>query len=231
MQDNTSVSTTPQPTSSSPTWFSSRWIVVFFSILLIFAGGRTGWWAWNQLASNPDVPTEQAGSSRQQGTASDSGTPSVAPISTVTTTAYLLNATDTSFNILPITLDVEASDNPSDILDATFNQLLSDSDRLAQGSPATEQFFSAIPANTTLLDVTVEDDGVYVDLSAEFEEGGGSASMTGRLGQVIYTATSLDPSDVVWLSVEGAPLELLGGEGLEVFQPMTRSDFDQNYPL
>jgi Immunoglobulin-like domain of bacterial spore germination/Sporulation and spore germination len=48
---------------------------------------------------------------------------------------------------------------------------------------------SAIPADTTLLGVTVEDGIATVDLSAEYESGGGSLSMMMRLAQVVYTLT------------------------------------------
>jgi spore germination protein GerM len=90
---------------------------------------------------------------------------------------------------------------------------------------------STIPAGTELLSLAVQPDGVVVNLSQDFQSGGGSASMMGRLGQVVYTATSLDPEAPVWLQIEGEPLELLGGEGLEVSQPMTREIFDTEFDL
>ncbi|MCC5898780.1 MAG: GerMN domain-containing protein [Phormidium sp. BM_Day4_Bin.17] len=135
---------------------------------------------------------------------------------------YLLQDTGTDFELLamPITIDednnVLTSGDPELMLTEAFEQLL----EISETSPG----LSAIPADTRLRNLQITDAGVRVDLSQEFTLGGGSASMLGRLDQVIYTATSMDPSAEVWLSVEGEPLELLGGEGLEVPQPMTRAD-------
>ncbi|BFM38083.1 GerMN domain-containing protein [Synechocystis sp. LKSZ1] len=100
-------------------------------------------------------------------------------------------------------------------LQRAFNEQLS--------NPATPANTSnAIPPGTRLLALTIKPDGVHLDLSGEFSQGGGSTAMIGRLAQVVYTATSLDPDAALWINVNGKPLELLGGEGLMVDQPMTR---------
>jgi spore germination protein GerM len=70
-----------------------------------------------------------------------------------------------------------------------------------------------------------------VNLSENFTTGGGSSSMMGRVGQVVYTATSLNPQAKVYIDVNGKPLEVLGGEGVEIPQPLTRESFQKNYPL
>lgn len=206
-------------------------IVLALSVIILMAGGGTAWWSWNQLA-NPDysasTETERSASSTSENPSPDSVTG--IPMTTSAVTVYLLDTVDTGLELVPVTLDVDVAtdtaEEPSTILMATFDQLL-------QGDVNTSDAvaFSAIPPETELLNLTVEDNGVYVDLSGDFTQGGGSASMVGRLTQVVYTATSLDADQSVWLSVDGEPLEWLGGEGLEIAQPMTRSAVDADFPL
>lgn len=83
---------------------------------------------------------------------------------------------------------------------------------------------NSIPQQTELLALRVETNGIHVNLSKDFERGGGSASMIGRLAQVVYTATTLEPNAPVWITVEGDPLRVLGGEGLLVRYPLDRTD-------
>ncbi|MFN3359989.1 MAG: GerMN domain-containing protein [Pseudanabaenaceae cyanobacterium] len=71
---------------------------------------------------------------------------------------------------------------------------------------------------------SANDRDVFINLSREFKEGGGSASMIARVTQVVYTATSLNPEANVFILVEGEPIGAVGGEGLEVKQPMRRQD-------
>jgi spore germination protein GerM len=91
---------------------------------------------------------------------------------------------------------------------------------------------STIPQQTRLLHLDITKDGVYVDLSQEFAQGGGSSSMIYRVAQVLYTATSIDSPSPVFLSIEGQPLNdnyPLGGEGLTLEYPMTRKQFNREF--
>ncbi len=89
---------------------------------------------------------------------------------------------------------------------------------------------TAIPAGTTLLDVTLDDGVAVVDLSGAFDDGGGSLSMGLRLAQLVFTATRFPNVKGVRLLIDGEPVEALGGEGLIVSDPVTRADLEDASP-
>ncbi len=90
---------------------------------------------------------------------------------------------------------------------------------------------SVIPDGTTLHGVEVAGNSATVDLSAAFESGGGSLSMMLRVSQVVFTVTQFDGIDTVYFRLDGQPIEMLGGEGLDV-NGVGRLDFaDLTSPL
>ncbi|TVQ14861.1 MAG: spore germination protein [Leptolyngbya sp. DLM2.Bin27] len=216
-------------------------IAAGLATLVLASGGSVAWFTWRAL--NPTPPVAEFPSidletdpllSLPEVTAPvtpDTGeTTAQEPVTQpapaeVTGQIYWLRDEGTSFALVPQPISVAADASPSDQVVAAFNSLLS-----KPGDPS-QQAFTTIPEQTRLLDAKVADDGVHIDLSGDFQTGGGSAAMMGRLGQVIYTATAFDPAAPVWISVDGKPLTLLGGEGLEVSQPMTRTDFDEGFQL
>lgn len=83
---------------------------------------------------------------------------------------------------------------------------------------------TTIPAGTSLRSVNLDDRIATVDLSGEFATGGGSMSMLARVAQVVFTATQFDNVDAVRFWLDGAPIDYLGGEGIVLDEPQTRSD-------
>jgi spore germination protein GerM len=89
---------------------------------------------------------------------------------------------------------------------------------------------SAIPDGTQLLGLTIDDGIARVDLTSEFESGGGSASMQTRLAQVVYTITQFPTVKGVVFSLDGEPIDVLGGEGVIIDHPLTRRDLADLLP-
>ncbi|MDZ7679347.1 MAG: Gmad2 immunoglobulin-like domain-containing protein [Acidimicrobiales bacterium] len=83
-----------------------------------------------------------------------------------------------------------------------------------------------IPDGTELLGVDIVDNQATVDLSGEFESGGGTLSMSARLAQVVFTTSQFPSVDEVVIHLDGEPAETLGGEGLMIADPLTRADFE-----
>ncbi|WP_071190714.1 GerMN domain-containing protein [Trichormus sp. NMC-1] len=139
-----------------------------------------------------------------------------------TASIYWLRPTDKSVELVPQPIKITAA-QPNQALEAAFKTLLA--------GPTESTDSTTIPQGTQLLGLKADKNEVHVNLSSDFTSGGGSTSMMGRLGQVVYTATTLNPNAKVYIEVNGKQLDVLGGEGVELEQPLTRESFNKNYPL
>jgi spore germination protein GerM len=88
---------------------------------------------------------------------------------------------------------------PSNTSDSTPQQVLTTAIQQLLAAQPSENLSSTIPKGTKLRSLQVKPDGTHIDLSREFRAGGGSTSMIYRVAQTIYTATSLDPNQKVFL--------------------------------
>ena len=85
-----------------------------------------------------------------------------------------------------------------------------------------EGFFSEIPAGTKLISVKHNPKAIRIDLSKEFSEGGGSNAMDMRLEQLVHTVTAIEKKVPIFLDINGKQLDILGGEGIQVNQPINK---------
>ncbi|MBF2005491.1 hypothetical protein PCC6912_18580 [Chlorogloeopsis fritschii PCC 6912] len=191
----------------------SSGLIAAISATIVAVGGGVAWFVSNSN-NQSTVPSQQQTNTPTQSLVGNEKTAQI----------YWLQDSGTSFKLVPQQIQVAANRNqPDRFLEAAFQRLLEGN---AQGDNST-----TIPSGTKLLGVDVENGSVRVNLSEEFSKGGGSASMMGRVGQVVYTATSLNPNAKVYIDINGKPLDVLGGEGVELEQPLTRESFNQDYQL
>lgn len=87
---------------------------------------------------------------------------------------------------------------------------------------------SEIPLGTRLINVEESEDEILLDFSTQFLTGGGSAAMQLRYLQIYRTIRKIAPFKDIYLQVDGKLLKTIGGEGLEVTQPLTKiNDYTQ----
>lgn len=94
-----------------------------------------------------------------------------------------------------------------------------------------EGLSSAVPEDTLLLGIVIEDGLATIDLGREFESGGGSFAMLGRLAQVVYTLTQFQTVNAVQFRLDGEPITVFSGEGILLEKPVTRGDYASVLPL
>ncbi len=193
----------------------SSGLVAAISVAVVAVSGGVAWFS-SQSANTP-TPTNPSETIKQpiQQSNSQQGNEQTASI-------YWLRSKENRLDLVPEPLKI-AANQPQQVLESAFETLL------AGPKEATDS--TTIPQGTKLLGLKTENNDIHVNLSENFTTGGGSTSMMGRVGQVVYTATTLNPKANVYIEVNGKPLEVLGGEGVEIEQPLTRESFQKNYPL
>jgi hypothetical protein len=105
---------------------------------------------------------------------------------------------------------------------------------LLEGPTDAEQaqgLWTAIPADTLLLGIDISGGVATIDLSREFENGGGITSILSRLAQVVYTITQFPDVDAVAFQLDGEPVTGFSGEGVVLDTPVTRSDYAVVLPI
>jgi germination protein M len=87
-----------------------------------------------------------------------------------------------------------------------------------------------IPDGTELLGLDIDNDIATVDLTSEYESGGGTASMTMRLAQVVCTLDQFPTVKGVLFQLDGRAVDVLGGEGIVIDHPLRCRDYRDLLP-
>ena len=83
--------------------------------------------------------------------------------------------------------------------------------------------YSEIPPETKLLGIKEDANSYTINISDDFEMGGGADSMKIRVKQLVTTATKAANGKDVYLEIEGKRVEYVGGEGIMILQPLQRN--------
>lgn len=119
-------------------------------------------------------------------------------------------------------------DYTQDVATAAMEELLS-------GLTSDERDFAlgtAVPEGTEMLDISLHDGTVAVNLSEEFGvASAGAESLQMRMAQVVHTLTQFETVDGVDILVEGQPMAPRGGEAGSLEElDYTRADFEDVAP-
>jgi germination protein M len=90
---------------------------------------------------------------------------------------------------------------------------------------------TAVPQGAQLLGLTIDDGIASVDLTSEYESGGGSLSMTMRLAQVVCTLDQFPTVKGVLFKLDGEPVDVFSGEGILLDHPVGCKDYEDVMPV
>jgi germination protein M len=173
--------------------------------------------------------TEPSSSAEPTGTPGSSAPPSASPAPTPADTMivrvyFVLGGEPGTEGLVPLLRVVPKS---VAVGSAAMNELLAGPTAAEAGD---RTITTAIPSGTRLLGLTVKDGVATVDLSSEFESGGGSAGLRYRLGQVVYTLTQFSTVTSVLFQVDGQTVTVFGSEGILLDGPVTRAAYADLLP-
>lgn len=214
-----------------------RVLVLFMVLGLVLAACGSAETTPTPSAQEPTAPTGGApATSTPAATESPAATPESTPESTT----------------IPASPSPEASPSPTAERQVNVyfirDEKIAAAHRLVPGSPrpATEAIqallagpteaeqaagmSTAIPEGTTLNGITIEGGLATVDLSGDFESGGGSFLMLARLAQVVYTLTQFPTVEQVRFELDGQPVEVFSSEGIVLDQPVNRAAYEDLTP-
>jgi germination protein M len=94
----------------------------------------------------------------------------------------------------------------------------------------TPSISTAIPEGIEVLGVDVGNGLATVNLSGEYDDGGGSFGMFARLAQVVYTLTRLPAIEEVAFEIDGEAVTTFSSEGIELDGPQQRDNYQDLLP-
>lgn len=87
-------------------------------------------------------------------------------------------------------------------------------------------YTSEIPTGTKILSIRESSNSIMIDLSSNFESGGGAESTYTRVKQIIKTANA-NTNTPTYLYINGKQANVIGGEGIMIKQPLNERSFDE----
>jgi len=157
---------------------------------------------------------------------SPSSTPSPTQSGTTTVRAYfVLGSFQDNAGLVPVLRDIPKT---KAVGGAAMDELIKGPNDAELG--ARPAMYTNIPDGTSVLGLTIRDGIATVNLSKEFDGGGGSATMLGRLAQVVYTLTQFPTVTGVQFQVDGQPMVVFNENGNVVAGPFGRDDYTDQLP-
>jgi hypothetical protein len=165
-----------------------------------------------------DAPTDEP-TDEPSGSTPPTADPSAGPVGTTIVRAYFwLGGQPRSEGLVAVLREVPATKS---VATAAVTALLAGPTNAETG----RSISTAVPAGSRLLGISIADGVATIDLSSEFESGGGSASVQTRLGQVVYTLTQFPSIKSVVFRIEGESAEIFSSEGVVLDKPVGRADY------